>query len=734
MVFVRKLLGLPPGSTERHALSMKVRSLREEILALYKSGQIADALLKTESALPLLKRERAWLALAKATSECGRFAEELGRHRPAILHYRRSAALFRQLNEVASEGEVRAELGSIFLTIKESSEAIVELKAARKLLESAAEQNKLLVALADLSEAYFLEEKIEEAQKIATDLMSLAQKATDREAIANAHRILGVLEGRLGHDDLSVDNLRQAETLYEQLNLTEMQISVLHHLELAFRNKKAYDQAFELLNKALRLNESLKNDKQQCSLLTSLAALEIDTLAYEKAGITLQSALSLARTKGLRYPEEATALYWIGYWRSAQRHWKETEEYASRAAEIFAEFDDFTQATLSQELAGMAIGELFGSKLHGREKPVSKNKPGRQGAHVWTGERFRFLSFVMNLVFALILGWCTLFYLCICFPNSKGLQRLTSIVFLMVPLLSLTLMYFYTDLLFKEYAEDQLRQKTWVLRRWLKDSMTWLLAIGMISSVCYVALRLLAPVFFWPKAFLSWDAHRVESLIGIEPSPLVRLQLQSWLRGLSYALVSGLYGFNFVFLWFGVASFASVSAGADAEVIVKEKLKPALYGRFAVILRGSLVLAVLLSVGGAILTILREVGTWWGLKVPELNLDLILDLLQTASKWFGIPLPSWIFLLHLPVAATMIRVMVPRLYYTKQMAALSWTSLFSYLGSAILAVPLFFRDEISGLPIGHFYDGYLGLVEGVYAAIYISFFIPLFGILALKKP
>jgi len=113
--------------------------------------------------------------------------------------------------------------------------------------------------------------------------------------------------------------------------------------------------------------------------------------------------------------------------------------------------------------------------------------------------------------------------------------------------------------------------------------------------------------------------------------------------------------------------------------------------------------------------------------------DLILDLLQTASKWFSIPLPSWIFLLHLPVAATMIRVMVPRLYYTKQMAALSWTSLFSYLGSAILAVPLFFRDEISGLPIAHFYDGYLGLVEVMYAAIYIAFFIPFFGLFALKK-
>src|SRR5437016_3330792 len=99
------------------------------------------------------------------------------------------------------------------------------------------------------------------------------------------------------------------------------------------------------------------------------------------------------------------------------------------------------------------------------------------------------------------------------------------------------------------------------------------------------------------------------------------------------------------------------------------------------ILRGSLALAVLLSVGGVVVTILREVGAWWGLKIPELNLDLILDLLQSASKWFGIPLPSWIFVLHLPVAVTMIRVMVHRLYYTKQVAALSWSSLFSYLGS-----------------------------------------------------
>jgi len=721
---LRTLLRLPPGDAERRVLHQRFALLQKEKLALHEAKKFEDALSKTESMLPILREDRAFIALAHAYRDCGRLCEEMGKDRRALPFYRSALQLFRRTNKVDDEADAHADIGRILLAAGEFKRSRKELTAASKLLKTTG-ATQLLPVLESLSEAYFSEKKPKEAREIAVELLSLAQKAEEQEGIASGYRILGVIDKELGDVALSVRELRQAEHLYEQLNLPARQISVLRHLAEAFRDQKQYDEARKSLDKALNLNGTLGDGREQCSLLTNWAALEIDTGETLAAGETLRSALDLARSAGFRYPQEATILYWIAHWYSLQENWQEAQRYAIQAADIFMEFNDLTWATLSQDIAGTSAEELFGRKLPEKRRHTRASRPGEHKSHAPTGDRYAFLAFVVNTVFFFTLVWCVLFYLSICFPHIQRLQVWMSIVFLTLPIASVIFSNFYADLLFKEYSEVQLRSKRWVVARWLADYVKSLLLIATISSVLYVAIKILTRFRMWPSALLAWNVHRIDAFLGICLGSAMKITPQGWLGGWVYALVSGMYACDVILLWAGIFAFAMVCAGADVGAVVEEKFKPALYGRLAAILRGSFVLAVLLTIGGALMEFIKEFGKWFGFKMPELNLDLILDVSSKAGTSAGRPLPAWIFVLHLSVVVTLIRVIVPRLYYVKQIDQLSWSPLFGYFGAVVLTIPLFFQEEAMKLPFAHFYDGYLAVVRLAFAAVYLMFFGPL---------
>jgi DNA-binding SARP family transcriptional activator/tetratricopeptide (TPR) repeat protein len=279
----------PAGLIARHEQLAGRDASAAEMFAL--AGEQARALYANTEALDHLRQ-----ALALGHPDAAALHEAVGDLETLRGDY--GAALVSYDNAAATAvGPTLAGLehrcAHVHLRMGDIDAARARLDAAVAALGDAAEPGLRARIAADRSLAAARAGAIDEAELEARRALDLAERASDRRALAQARNILGLLARRTGRLGEAERQLEYSADLAGALPEPDAQITALNNLALVLGDAHRYDHALEHARTAVRLCERIGDRHRQAALHNNIADLlhgagrEDEAMAHLTTAVTL---------------------------------------------------------------------------------------------------------------------------------------------------------------------------------------------------------------------------------------------------------------------------------------------------------------------------------------------------------------------------------------------------------------------------------------------------------------
>jgi len=221
--------------------------------------------------------------------EIGELLTLTGAYGSALISYQTAAALATPQRLPAIEHRI----GGLYLRMGAWTLAEEHLSAALAGYATAGQEGDVARALADRSLAAHRQGKTAEATDLAERARVLAEHAQDRQAIAQAHNILGILAssngelgGALAHLNLSLEQAEQMEDIGAR-------VAALNNLALVKRALHEVDQARALTDQALVLCIRQGDRHREAALRNNLADLLRECGQVEESMEQLKQAVTI---------------------------------------------------------------------------------------------------------------------------------------------------------------------------------------------------------------------------------------------------------------------------------------------------------------------------------------------------------------------------------------------------------------------------------------------------------
>jgi tetratricopeptide (TPR) repeat protein len=168
--------------------------------------------------------------------------------------------------------------------------------------------------LTDLSLTLHHARAPERAAALADEAREVAQTAADRLALAQAHKLLGMLARAAGRIDAARAELECSLAIAEELDDTSARVAALNNLALVARGSGHLDRAVELTEQALVLCAGQGDRHREAALENNLADLQHAAGRDEEAMVHLKRAVTIFSEVGgderARLPEIWKLVSW----------------------------------------------------------------------------------------------------------------------------------------------------------------------------------------------------------------------------------------------------------------------------------------------------------------------------------------------------------------------------------------------------------------------------------------
>jgi tetratricopeptide (TPR) repeat protein len=291
-----RLAGDHAGAAEHYRLAA------EHAASLYAH---ADALEHLQSSLALGHPD-----VAGIHERIGDVRTVLGDYGAALAAYEAAAAYSDSSEAVAT---IEHKLGNLHHRRGEWDRAESHLVAA---LAAATDQQQGLRARvqADLGLTLLNRGDPGRATELARDALALAEEASDRQAEAQAHNMLGVLARSEGSADQALEHLERSLELARQLDDAPAEAAALNNLALLRRDADDLPAALELTERALALCSRYGDRHREAALENNLADLHHAAGREEESMAHLKRAVTIFREVGAdeaaRLPEIWKLVSW----------------------------------------------------------------------------------------------------------------------------------------------------------------------------------------------------------------------------------------------------------------------------------------------------------------------------------------------------------------------------------------------------------------------------------------
>jgi predicted ATPase/DNA-binding SARP family transcriptional activator len=230
----------------------------------------------------------------------------LGEYSAALRSYETAAVLS------AGENLARIEqkLGTVYVRRGEWDRAENHFEAALR----ASKGSERSTLYADWSLAAYRRGQTQKAIELAKRALSLAGASQDRQALAQAHNMLGMLASHQGDTEAARHHLEQSLALAEALDDPAMRAAALNNLAQAYRSGGDMERAMALTEAALALCISQGDRHHEAALHSNLADLLHAVGRSDEAMAHLKQAVSIYAEIGVEAGDVQPAIWKLAEW------------------------------------------------------------------------------------------------------------------------------------------------------------------------------------------------------------------------------------------------------------------------------------------------------------------------------------------------------------------------------------------------------------------------------------
>jgi len=154
----------------------------------------------------------------------------------------------------------------------------------------------------------------QQALELAQQALHLAETSQDRQALAQAHNMLGMLVSRQGDADEARHHLEQSMRLAESLDDPGMRAAALNNLAQVYRSGGDIDRALGLTEAALALCIAQGDRHHEAALHSNLADLQHAAGRSEEAMAHLKQAVGIYAEIGVEAGDVQPAIWKLSEW------------------------------------------------------------------------------------------------------------------------------------------------------------------------------------------------------------------------------------------------------------------------------------------------------------------------------------------------------------------------------------------------------------------------------------
>ena len=314
--------------------------LGEELLSKGRAEQALSVLNRATSLNPSDTRISARLALAR-----GEGLDRLSRPEEALTALRAGRKLAEGLKDTHLQGRAMVVLGRVHHHLGDERRALALAEEAIELFESDRENPYLPVALHMASNSHRLAGRPERADAMARECLTTARTQGNREYIARAMGVMGILFAEEGHLDSALHHLQQEASWFRMNNRKETLVACLYRIAICHRRMGNPDLALEALDEADSLTRFGGMGYYRALVLIGRAAIHLTLGDIAGANDMLESA---------REARDASAPTWI------RINWQETQaQLRLIAGDIQAALAVYHAAEMEAGRAGYIVTASF---------------------------------------------------------------------------------------------------------------------------------------------------------------------------------------------------------------------------------------------------------------------------------------------------------------------------------------------------------------------------------------
>jgi eukaryotic-like serine/threonine-protein kinase len=263
------------------------------------SGKPDLALASYSKSLVLLREIGMKGDIADTLTNMGPIYQDLGRFDQALDVYKQALQIQRETGDQGYEAQCLNNIANVYLTIGDNDNAFTYYQQALQLQEKLGVPGDIADTLEGLSEAYTATGQYEQAMTGLMRALELGRKAGNAQIVALVSHQIGLVFEYQGRFGAAVKSMQDAVKNFREqgengLNMAEL----LNDLSAALARAGRGDEAAAPLDEAQKIQQALKNDPLQASILNTRGDLAFYRGDLKSAAPLYESALRLAsRTK-----------------------------------------------------------------------------------------------------------------------------------------------------------------------------------------------------------------------------------------------------------------------------------------------------------------------------------------------------------------------------------------------------------------------------------------------------
>lgn len=230
---------------------------------LYQSQALYErALEQYKSSLDLLSLQDNKLGIASSLGMLGALFMQSGNNDEALDYYQQAIEIYEEENMDAEKAVTMAKIGEILIQKNEPDEALDYFSKALKINQTLGHQVQRASNLGNLGMAYLQKKDFRRAINFFNQALNIQIKTGDKEGYAQTHFHLGTAWMKLSRLSDALEHFSISEDVSERIRNNDMRIKSLNQKARIYSLMGQYQPAYENLNKARILSDSLFSFRQ----------------------------------------------------------------------------------------------------------------------------------------------------------------------------------------------------------------------------------------------------------------------------------------------------------------------------------------------------------------------------------------------------------------------------------------------------------------------------------------